>query len=310
MDSLSTDDIYRHSYFDFLREIDNFKRNILASDRTNLCFRIPTSDLITLCMKYNSKSLDETIKSSKYNTEISLKGDRIIFLRSSLLSLFYPVGKCISTKIRQVIKHVEELTNLQIKMIVLTGGLYMSPVILKIIEESFESMKIIQLPQKYSADLAIVMGAVLYGHRPHMISARMTEYTYGRVVQPTFEKGKHDPEKLITVNGTDLCNDVFEVLVKKNKRVKLNETVRKEYKEISISQTQIRIAVYTTKKDKVDYVDDAECRLFCNVVVPLSESDGQPSCVVVDFNFGNTEFHVTACEKETGFQYKVSLELK
>lgn len=307
MNLLSTGDKYLDSYFDILKEIEKFKRNILASERERIFLDIPFSNLDTLCRECNSKSLSETIASSKYSKEISLKGDHMIFLRSSLLSLFKPVGNRISSKIREV---MEELKDLQINMILLAGGLSMSPVIVNIIKESFDNMDIIQLPQKYPADLAVVMGAVLYGHRPHFISSRITKYTYGRLVQPKFQKEKHDPAKLITINGIDLCKDVFETLVQKNTKVNVNETIRKVYKGMHQSQKYIKIAVYTTKKDKVDYIDDSECKLFCEVIVPLSESSSKHSCVIVDFVFGYTEFRVTAFDKETKVQYEVSVELK
>ncbi|CAC5365025.1 unnamed protein product [Mytilus coruscus] len=305
MNTLLTDDRYIDSYFDILREIEKCKRNILASDNNKLHFRIPFSNLDTLCRDYNNKSLSETIASSKYSEKISLKGEHMSFLRSILLSLFAPVGDRISKEIRKVIEK-----DLQINMILLAGGLSKSPLIVKNIEDSFKGMKIIKLPEEYPADLAVVTGAVLYGHRPHFITSRITEYTYGRLMQPEFETEKHDPAKLITINGIDHCKDVFEILVPKNTRVNVNKKIRKEYKGMHKSQKEIRIAVYTTKKNQVDYVDDPECKLFCEVLVPLSESADKTRCVIVDFIFGKTEFLVEAFEKKTKLQYNVSVELK
>lgn len=308
MHSLLTEDEYKDSYFDILREIENFKRTVFASTSNSLLFNVPFSRLDTLCKKCHKKSLSETISSSKYSNEISMKRERIVFHRSSLSFLFLPVVNRILTMIRRVI---EDLKDYQIKMILLSGGLSTSPVIVKKIEKSFEGMKIITVPQMYPPDLAVVKGAVLYGHNPQFITSRITDYTYGRLVQPLFEIGTHDPAKLITINGIDLCKDVFDTLVQKNERVGINDKIRKEYQLLNTSQTQIRISVYTTQKDKVDYVDDAECRLFCEIKVPLSFKTAiQPACVVVDFIFGYTEFHISAFEKETGDHYAVSVELK
>lgn len=307
MDSLLNVDEYKDSYFDILREVENFKRNIFARNDDTLSFKVPFYDLDTLCKRFHENSLLDTIRLSKYSNKIYIKRERIIFPRSSLSFLFLPVVNRILAKIRQVI---DDLKDLEINMILIAGGLSRSPVILTNIEKSFEGMKIISIPQKYPADLAVVMGAVLHGHRPHFISSRITEYTYGRVVQPPFIIGKHDPAKRINVYGTDLCRDVFEILVLKNSRVNVNETIQKEYEAMHKSQKEIRIAVYTTKRDNVDYVDDSECKLFCEVIVPLSETSSKKTCVIVDFVFGYTEFRVTACDKETKVKKEFSVELK
>lgn len=305
MKSLSTEDMYMDSYFEILREIEKFKRNILASGKEKIFFDIPFSNLDTLCQTYNNKSLRKTIESSKYSREISLKGDHIIFLRSSLLLLFLTFGNRIATKIQHV---MDELTDFETKMILMVGGLSISPAIVKKIDKSFKSMTIVKLPQKYPADLAVVMGAVLIGHRTHFITSRITEYVYCCVVQPTFENQEHDHDIITTANEKDMDKDVFEILVKKNIRVSVNEKIRKEYKEMPLSYKRIRIAVYTTKK--VKYIYDAECQLLCEVFVPFSEYACKPPSVTVDFIFGYTEFHVTAFDNETGLKYEESVDFK
>lgn len=306
MKSLMTEDKYKDSYFDILREIENFKRTIFVSSTDNLYFKVPISDLEILCKQCYDKSLMEKIASSNYAKELSMKKEKIVFHRSSLSFLFIPVVNKIIDKIAQVL---EELKEFQINMIILAGGLSRSPSIGKKIVNKFKHMKIITTPEEYAADLAVVTGAVLYGHRPHFITSRMTSFTYGRLVQKPFEIGKHKPAKRITIDGVDLCNDLFEVLIERDTTVKVNETIQKEYKTTSTLQKQVRIAVYYTEKDKVDYVDDDGCRLLCEVMVPLGESKMAHPCVIVDFIFGYAEFQVKAFEKETGKYYEVYVEL-
>ncbi|XP_071154308.1 heat shock 70 kDa protein 12A-like isoform X2 [Mytilus edulis] len=306
MKSLMTEDNYKDSYFDILREIENFKRTIFVSSNDNLFFKVPKSDLEILCKQYYDKSLMEKIASSKYAKELSMKKEKIVFHRSSLSFLFIPVVNKIIGKIAQVL---EELKEFQINMIILAGGLSRSPSIGKKIVNKFKHMKIITTPEEYAADLAVVTGAVLYGHRPHFITSRITNFTYGRLVQKPFEIGKHKPAKRITIDGVDLCNDLFEVLIERDTTVMVNEKIQKEYKTTSTLQKQVRIAVYYTEKDKVDYVDDDGCRMLCEVMVPLGESKMAHQCVIVDFIFGYAEFQVKAFEKETGKYYEVTVEL-
>ncbi|XP_071127705.1 heat shock 70 kDa protein 12A-like [Mytilus edulis] len=161
------------------------------------------------------------------------------------------------------------------------------------------------------ADMVVAKGAVLFGHGPNFIVSRIAQYTYGRLIQPLFEAGKHDDSKYVNIDGNERCNKVFDILIKKGEKVEVGKNIRREYETLEERQSTIKIEVFITKEDTVFYTDDEGCKLLCeaSVELPTTSTRGK-RCIAVDFEFGNTEFKVTAFEKETNKLCEVTCALR
>ena len=148
--------------------------------------------------------------------------------------------------------------------------------------------------------LAVVKGAVLFGHRPDFVSTRVTKCTYGRRIRPFFDESKHDPSKRVGGEGGDRCRDVFETFMPKNEFVPIDKVVTVVYHTVASHQTSVSVAIYYTPKDDgAMYVDDEGCKKLGEFSVPIPEPSAERRYVEVEFKFGGTLLEVSAVERQT-----------
>lgn len=282
------------SYFDMLREIENFKSKLYTSNRREEYFKYPLV-LNSLCESHLNKSFAEAIEESKFKSEINIKVNKLkIGLSMTIISSFF---NCVIDKIISEIQMVLSTLKPNIRTFIVVGGLSKSPMLKKTLEEAFPGKKVI-VPE--DAEMAVSKGAVLCGHRGNFIVSRIMPYTFGMLKQPPFNDKIHDPKKRQTFDGIDRCNDCFEILVNKGSSVAVRDKITKEYKILSKDQTKIKVDVYTTQTDGVKYVDEKECELFCEVLVDIpAPMTNKKRTICVEFEFGNPEFNVTAFDKRT-----------
>lgn len=290
---------YPDSYNDFIRELEKFKENIFSGKKKSSYFRIPLRSLNTTCKKYTEKEFLELVKESVYNKAISELEDKISLVNSCFILLFMPLNLKIVTIIKDVLQEQPG-----IRTLLVVGGFSQSKIVQTQLKKYFPDFNIILPSDPGDANVAVVKGAVLYGHRPNFITSRISQYTYGRLITPPFNKEQHDSSKRKTIDGRDRCLDVFEVLVEKNTSVEVGRTITKEYKIAKRKTERITIAVFITKKDKVIYVDEDGCKPFCELILDITEPSNKKRFVVVHFEFGSTEFQVSAVDKETGQKFK------
>jgi hypothetical protein len=55
------------------------------------------------------------------------------------------------------------------------------------------------------AELAVLKGAVLFGHKPDYIVARIARYTYGVEVDDYFNPDIHEPDRCVVRNSKKMC---------------------------------------------------------------------------------------------------------
>jgi hypothetical protein len=95
-------------------------------------------------------------------------------------------------------------------------------------------------------ELAVLKGAVLFGHKPDYIVARIARYTYGVECRNDFNPDIHEPGRCIVVNGQKECDSIFDMYMKTGSVVelgaktliysKLQHHFKVEYHLISFSQ--------------------------------------------------------------------------
>jgi hypothetical protein len=63
--------------------------------------------------------------------------------------------------------------------------------------------------------LAVLKGAVLFGHDPKAITSRISKFTYGIVINQIFKEGFHPENKRQRYRGVDICDDIFDIHLRK-----------------------------------------------------------------------------------------------
>lgn len=72
--------------------------------------------------------------------------------------------------------------------------------------------------------MAVLKGAVIFGHNPELISERICPRTYGITVNVPYDDKKH-PERLkCLIEGREICSDIFKTIAKKGDPLTVGKT--------------------------------------------------------------------------------------
>ncbi|KAK3107037.1 hypothetical protein FSP39_005659 [Pinctada imbricata] len=186
----------------------------------------------------------------------------------------------------------------KITVILMVGGFSTSKIIVDAVKEAFPSLRVV-VPNE--SDLAVVKGAVIYGHAPLSIASRVCKYTYGVGVLGRFVEGKHpEHKKLIDKQNQDvvLCKDVFDKFIEIGKSVKADEVIHREY-DVTSSHKPMEIQVFASENRNPILTSDSDCHLLGKIRITPPEVGWEKGAVIsVRMEFGGTEFKVTAVDSQ------------
>jgi len=100
--------------------------------------------------------------------------------------------------------------------ILLVGGFSESPLLQEKIKSFFKDKRIIIPPD---AGLAVLKGAVMFGHDPLIIKSRVAKCSYGISIYGDFDPTIHPPSKKVIHKGVTKCKDIFAPHVKKGEEL-------------------------------------------------------------------------------------------
>ena len=115
-----------------------------------------------ICKELHGKDLKSAIDSSSYVNEITLCGDKLKFKAdlmiktSTIDSIITLMKNTVSNRSTNGVSHI-------VSNILMVGGLFECPMIQEAVHSAFPDNQII-IP--VNADLSVLKGAVLFGHRP------------------------------------------------------------------------------------------------------------------------------------------------
>ncbi|XP_062620265.1 heat shock 70 kDa protein 12B-like [Saccostrea cucullata] len=155
-------------YVNMYREFEIKKRSFKGDAQGKVTLKIPISLLETF-EENTGEYIKEAIEKSKYSGKITLVGDRCRITAEVMKSLFEVAGDQIVDHVRDLLKKSEILG---INNIIMVGGFSESPILQDMIKQSFPDMRVIIPPEP---GLAVLKGAVLFGHKPVTISSRISK---------------------------------------------------------------------------------------------------------------------------------------
>ena len=190
-------------------------------------------------------------------------------------------------------------------MILLVGGYAESPLVQERIKKKFANYSII-IPQ--DCNLVVMKGAVLFGHNPMSISARILRFTYGTSLHPMFDPKKHPQENHYTdENGVERCRQFFRKLIGRNTKVSATgETVTHYAFPLYETQKLFRSMVYCTEKEDIIIVDES-CELVGTLEVSVPSHVEGKWKAHVRYVFGMTEIEVSARVEATNQTFEKTL---
>lgn len=280
---------------DLQREFETKKRNIkLDATYAKDTFKVPVS-LTELYEKMkNEKIKDALSKKADLKDLVIWSSDKLRIDTKLVRSWF---DESCNTTVKHIQNLLKEKASEGTSTILLVGGFAESALLQESIRKSLPNLRLI-IPAE--AGLAVLKGAVLYGHEPLTIVSRIAKCSYGVRVYRDFIEGTHPPDKKITVGKKVKCKDVFAVHVKKGQTLVANEPqLSQRYTALEADQTSLVFDVYTSSEDNPMYVTDASCMYVGQLEVEVSGSAGKDRGVSVKMVYSGTEILVEAKDEKT-----------
>lgn len=176
--------------------------------------------------------------------------------------------------------------------IVMVGGFSESPLLQETVREKFSKLRVI-VPRE--AGLAVLKGAVIFGHRPATIAQRISKFTYGVACTTPFNSLIHPASrKIINDEGNEEVDESFSIHVKAGEELKTDSVQSTQSYGVSTAiQDGMTIRFFATTKTNPVFVDEPGCNQIgvMQVVVP---GYGKDRKTFVSLKFGATEIEASA----------------
>ena len=287
---------HRDDYIDLLREFEVKKRTITPEMDQKVTFKLPIS-LHEVFRELRGQDFRQSQMATKQlQGKLTFAGDKLRVEAETVKEFFRETCD-------KVVGHLRKIFNepavAGVMTILMVGGFSESPMLRHAIEQAFRDKKVI-LPNE--ASLSVLKGAVIFGHTPLTITARVCKYTYGVRTCREFRYGQDPENKSLIADKQVYCDHVFSRHVKVGQPVDIGEVFEdKEYYPIYYDQSAVAFDIFTSSAEKPRYTDDPGCNKLGKLTVEYQDPDkGYDRPVAVKMMYGQTELGVEAIEKKTG----------
>ncbi|CAG2224154.1 unnamed protein product [Mytilus edulis] len=189
-------------FLQLLRDFEVKKKMFRVEDEESLTIRMPLS-LIELFLDIEHLDVPTAITRSRFNEHLRLKRDKLSIAGSLVETFFTETIQMIIDEVLSILKH-ERCSD--VSAIMMAGGFSEADTLQNAIKKQFQSLEVF-IPT--DGALAVLKGAVIYGHNPSIVSMRVCYHTYGIHVEKEFDSSIHDPKKKINHDGIMRCANIF-----------------------------------------------------------------------------------------------------
>ncbi|XP_053376188.1 heat shock 70 kDa protein 12A-like [Mercenaria mercenaria] len=284
-------------YIEIFREFEIKKRKISPSKQDKITFRIPAS-LSALCCEMTGKDLKTSILQSRFSGKIRVSTDKFRVDADVVWEFFHPALKSI---IDHVVSLLKEPSVLGCVAILMVGGFSASPMLQERVRTEFSKLRVI-VPD--DAGLAVLKGAVIFGHEPTAINERIIKYTYGTGCTHKYDKCCQHPTGRVERNthGQLVCYDIFDIHASAGQSVKLHEEQPEEiYSPSEDNQDAVGFGIYSSPSTHPYFTFENDCKQIGYFSIPIADKSlGRNRSFGCTFIFGGTEICVKVVDKENG----------
>lgn len=292
-------------YLGLYKEFEDVKKSITPDRTGDVRIPLPCRMLETYCNTHLHKTIDTVVKdwnNTEGNISLQICDDRLIVSADDLKSLFAP-------SIDKIIKTLSEVVqkNEDISLIILVGGFAECQIFSEKVKQCFKQ-KIVIVPEH--ANLAILKGAVLFGHNSDVINPRITRYTYGTECVVPFEKFEHDvSRKILDGWGNECCKGIFSLIIKQKESIALGKVLNARYNTTERYQSVMALKIITSEDDSPLYTDGSSCRFIGELKFMIQHPSKDRRSVAVEYIFGDTEIKIKAVDVLYGNTEECFLDL-
>ena len=279
-------------FHDVMREFENKKKNAgRQSESAKLYIRIPGSLQRSINIQKGVALQENNIQG-----EVELIRDKLMISCGKMQDFFVRSKEAI----HKYLNNLFSLDTLQcVGRLCMVGGYSESVILQKFIKETFKAKEVI-IPA--NAGLAVLKGAVLYGHDPSVIAERRCRFTYGIDCHYEFDETKHkDATKYTDDDGVVRARDVFHIHVMVGQAVKTGTFQPKRAYIPNRNTTHTSFFLYACPRENPVYVTEHDCfkigelRVVNDLNGPYKENG-----ILVALCFSGTEITIRATKKQTG----------
>ncbi|KAH3830275.1 heat shock 70 kDa protein 12A-like [Dreissena polymorpha] len=294
-------DKHMEDYIDMFRDFEIKKRDIAPSKKDLITVRMPAA-LLDEYQEETDETLKDALPSTTYAGKITMTGDKMR-VDVSVFKLFF------KDALEHIVEHIGNLMRRPevqgCAAIVMVGGFSESPMLQEEVRRKFPSTQVI-VPM--DAGLAVLKGAVIFGHRPNIITQRVSKYTYGVSCAQVYSSDRHPVHRKYTdKDGIDHVDNVFSVHVKAGQVLGNNEVQSTEKYSVHHSdQDGMTIQFYYTPSENPKYVDEGDCKKLGQMQVDVP-GHGKDRSAEVSLQFGKTEIEASVKIIHTGVVSKAKL---
>lgn len=232
------------------------------------------------------------------------KGDKLR-IDASLLK------KCFEEPVTEVISCVENLLSnwsmRKVSKIILVGGFSESLYVQESFRASFADKQIIIPPE---CGIAVLKGAVLFGHNPSVVTARIARYTYDLDIAVPFDHKKHPKENLLNTDAGQLCLHSFWKAVVIGQEIKTDHEVKRTGRAADDFQSKLILHVVKSNQQDPIFTTDKGCEGIGKIDVPMDSTLKADNNVVEEMlKFGGTELKVRTKHKILGDIHELNIDL-
>ena len=288
-------DKHMEDYLDIFRDFEVKKRDIGPNKDGRITFRLPVN-LTDLFYESTGEKLKDVIPQTSFREKLTHNGDKLRVDVSVVKGFF-------SEAVESILDHVERLLAdsklTGCSAILMVGGFSDSPMLQEQLRNEHKRLRII-VPEE--AGLAVLKGAVIFGHSPKTIASRVCKFTYGIKTTRKFENAKHPARKKITIGGVERCDDLFSVHVKLGETVNVGEAqVDQIYTPVEADQTEMEFEMFASTKSNPGFVDEDGCFKLGKFTIDMPDTTGGLGRKIeTRMIFGGTEIEVETVDKTTG----------
>lgn len=195
-----------------------------------------------------------------------------------------------------------------VKTMLFVGGFSECELVRERLKRHFGNTKRLVFPCE--ASLAVLKGAVYFGHCKDMISSRVARFTYGFQIWPKFDKSKYSSDRKKMVNGEERCRDVFLKIVTKGDPIAPGFKKSQIFKPLEQGENVLECGVFVSNQKDPKYVDDPGCVKLGTLAVPLTKYERQTNAEIEEsIIFGETYIKVTAYNCRTNEEHESIFDL-
>lgn len=210
-----------------------------------------------------------------------------------------------------ITEHIREMFNdpkaSDVQNVLLVGGFAECVIVQDSLRQLLRDQTVV-IPE--DAGMTVLKGAVMFGHRPSIVSGRICRYYFGTQNLCFFMDGFHDEERKEKHGDTYYCRDVFEQLTEKGQLFKTNDAYSHEVFPVKKGLPSLTINFYQSEKSNTRYcTDDDTCKYVGKVVIDVPKDADTDRKFLVRLTYGETSLKCSVVDEKTQTEVKSVFQL-